>query len=84
LHAVHAVDAVDEQDQYEDEGDLLVSVDAFVGPGCDGLYTFKPYWSFATSGFSDTKVKSLRFTVNGRGMMRVMKTAISKTRRANT
>jgi hypothetical protein len=35
-------------------------------------------------GFSEMNVKSLRFMVNGRGMMRDMKTTISNTRRAKT
>ena len=35
-------------------------------------------------GLSDMKLKSLRFMVKGKGMMRETKTAISKTRRAKT
>jgi hypothetical protein len=42
-------------------------------------FTFNPYCSFAIIGLSARKVKSLRFTVNGIGMMRAMKTTISKT-----
>lgn len=45
---------------------------------------FNPYCSLATSGFSEMKVKTFRFIVKGRGMMSVMKTTISKTRRAKT
>lgn len=46
--------------------------------------TFMPYCNFATSVFSEMKVKSLRFQVNGRGTMSSMKTAISATSSANT
>lgn len=46
--------------------------------------TFKPYWSFAITGLSEIKAKSLRLTTKGRGTMRAMKTPISKTRRQNT
>jgi hypothetical protein len=35
-------------------------------------------------GLSARKVKSLRFTVNGRGMIRAMKTTISRTSRRKT
>lgn len=48
------------------------------------LHTFKPYCNLAMRGFSEMNVKSLRFMVNGRGMMRDMKTTISNTRRAKT
>lgn len=45
---------------------------------------FKPYCNLAMRGFSDMKVKSLRFMVKGIGMMRDMKTTISNTRSAKT
>lgn len=48
------------------------------------LQTFKPYCNLAMTGFSEMKVKSLRFIVNGRGMMRDIKTTISNTRSAKT
>ena len=47
------------------------------------LPTFNQYCIFATIGFSERKVKSLRFHVNGIGTMRLMKSAISNTRRIN-
>lgn len=47
-------------------------------------HTFKPYWSFAMTGLSEIKAKSLRLTTKGSGTMRAMKTPISKTRRQNT
>lgn len=43
-----------------------------------------PYWNFATSGFSDMKVKSLRFMVYGSGTIRAQKMAISNIRSTNT
>jgi hypothetical protein len=46
--------------------------------------TFIPYCSFAIIGLSDTKVKSLRLQVNGRGTIRAMNITISVTRRTNT
>ena len=46
--------------------------------------TFMPYCSFATKGFSEIKVKSLRFQENGRGTMSNMNTAISATSRRKT
>jgi hypothetical protein len=46
--------------------------------------TFNPYCSFAINGFSDMKLKSFLFQVNGRGMMRVMKMTISATNRRKT
>ena len=46
--------------------------------------TFKPYCNFAISGFSEMKVKSLRFTEYGRGTISKPKTLISNTRSANT
>ena len=49
-----------------------------------GLLTFIPYCNFATSGFPDMKVKSLRFIVYGRGTMSSMKMLISSTSSANT
>lgn len=49
-----------------------------------GRRTFIPYCNFATSGFSEMKVKSFRFTVNGSGTTRSMKMLISSTRSANT
>lgn len=48
------------------------------------LLTFIPYWTLATSGLLDMKVKSLRFMVKGMGMMRLTNSAISNTRRAKT
>ena len=46
--------------------------------------TFMPYCNFAIMGFSEMKVKSLRFQVNGRGTMSNMKIVISTTSRTNT
>ena len=43
-----------------------------------------PYCSFAIRGFSEMKVKSLRFIEYGRGTMSKAKMTISKTRSANT
>ena len=43
-----------------------------------------PYCNFATSGFSDMKVKSLRFIEYGSGTMRAQKIVISNTRSTNT
>ncbi len=43
-----------------------------------------PYWNFATSGFSDMKVKSLRFMVYGSGTIRAQKMVISTIRSTNT
>ena len=43
-----------------------------------------PYCSFAISGFSEMKVKSLRLKEYGRGTMSKAKIAISNTRSANT
>ena len=48
------------------------------------LRTFNPYCNLATIGLSEMKAKSFLFTVNGRGMMRPMKTAISNTKRQKT
>ena len=45
---------------------------------------FMPYCNLATIGLSLMKVKSLRFAVKGIGMMRVINSTISKTRRAKT
>jgi len=46
--------------------------------------TFIPYWSLATMGLLEMNMKSLFFTLCGRGMINETKTAISKTRRAKT
>ena len=51
---------------------------------CKCSTTFKPYCSFAISGFSEMKVKILRFIEYGRGTMSKPKTLISNTRSANT
>ena len=83
LHAVDTVDAVHEQDEDKDEGDLqFFSESPF--QIVLSLPTFKPYCSLATKGFSDMKRKRFLLIVKGNGMMRDMKTAISKTRSANT
>jgi hypothetical protein len=46
--------------------------------------TFSPYCIFATTGFSDKKMKRRRRMENGIGTIKVMKTTISAMRRANT
>lgn len=83
LDTVDSIDAVNEQYQDEDERNLRPSaivLDALLVP----LLTFMPYCNFAIMGFSEMKVKSLRFQVNGRGTMSNMKMAISTTSRTNT
>jgi hypothetical protein len=55
-------------------------MDSFIGISV----TFNPYCNLAIIGLSARKVKSLRFTVNGIGTMRAMKTTISKTSRRKT
>lgn len=83
LDAVYPVDAVDEQDQDEDEGDLYLDQHGTRARSCDQP-TFMPYCNFATSGFSEMKVKSLRFMVYGSGTMRAQKMPISNIRSTNT
>lgn len=46
--------------------------------------TFMPYCNFATSGFSEMKVKRVLFHVNGSGTINAMNSTISKTRMAKT
>jgi hypothetical protein len=82
LHTVDTVDTVREEDEDEDECNLSVSGRVNQAISC-GL-TFMPYWSFATIGLSEMKLNSLRLAVKGIGMMRVMNSTISATRRANT
>ncbi len=48
------------------------------------LLAFMPYWSLATIGLSEIKVKSLRRQVNGNGTMSAQKMSISVTRRRKT
>lgn len=85
LNAVHAVHAVHEQNQNENERNLeLVSLGRSPHPSHKIQPTFKPYCIFATIGFSEMKVKTVRLTLKGSGMMRVTKTAISKTSSAKT
>lgn len=83
LDTVDPIDAVDKQYQDEDEGNLYPS--AIVPFAClIPRLTFMPYCNFAIRGFSEMKVKSLRFQVNGRGTMSPMKMDISTTKRTNT
>ena len=84
LNAVDTIHTVDEQDQYEDEGNLSSSEPLPVKRGGKCRATFMPYCSFAMSGFSEMKVKSLRFMEYGRGTMSNPKMLISNTRSANT
>lgn len=48
------------------------------------ILTFNPYCNLAIIGLSDMKVKRPRLMLNGNGMMRLINTTISKTRRAKT
>jgi hypothetical protein len=84
LDAVHAVDAVNEEDEDEDECNLCGEGQCQFHLIGAGVHTFMPYCSFAIMGLSDTKVKSLRRQVNGRGTIRAMKMTISVTNRRKT
>lgn len=84
LDAVDAVHAVDEQDQDEDECDLRFVLASCYSSRHNVYCTFSQYCSFAMMGFSEMKVKTARLVLNGSGMMRVTKTAISNTRSAKT
>ena len=84
LNAVDTIHTVNEQNQYEDEGNLSVCEPLPAGMGYECGNTFMPYCSFAISGFSEMKVKSLRLKEYGRGTMSKAKIAISNTSSANT
>src|SRR5699024_9318157 len=60
----------------------LVSIKILVQ--CRSPLTFNPYCNFATTGLSEMKVNNFRLMGKGRGMIKPMKTAISKTRRQKT
>lgn len=84
LNTVDAVHTVDEENQYEDERNLSSCEQVEAKTGTRVGTTFMPYCSFAMSGFSEMKVKSLRFMVYGRGTISNPKMLISNTRSANT
>jgi hypothetical protein len=84
LYAIDAVHTIDEEDEDEDESYLVLSQHTRAQNDLVIIRTFMPYCTFATRGFSEMNVNKLRFMLKGRGMMRDMKTSISKTRRANT
>ena len=84
LDAVDAVHTVDEEDEDKNERDLSSFSTREQMRTETVSHTFKPYCNLAMRGFSEMKVKSLRFMVKGRGMMSDMKTTISNTRSANT
>jgi hypothetical protein len=83
LHAVDAVDAVNEQNEDEDERNLHGVLNK-ASTRDRVIHTFIPYCSFAMTGLSDMKVKSLRRHVNGRGTINAMKMTISVTKRRKT
>lgn len=85
LDTVHAVDAIDEQDQDENECDLhpvlYLGDDWILGDEAVRLTSVIIVASWALLG---THVKILLFRVKGRGTIRSMNSAISKTSSTKT
>lgn len=85
LHPVDPIDAINEENQDGNETDLDPRQLARQHNGNPpSRLTFIPYWSFATIGLSEMKVKSFRLQVKGSGRISSMNMIISATSMKNT